>query len=93
MTRKGFLAAAAGVVTTLAAWAAAQAQTPPTPPRGEIGSARHLKYVREKLHDLIGQLYGDRRDYGGYRVKAIAAMEQARADLDQALQWDATHPH
>ena len=93
MTRKGFLAAATGVVTTLAAWTAALAQSPPPPGRGEIGSARNLKYVREKLHDLIAQLYGDRRDYGGYRVKAIGAMEQARADLDQALQWDATHPH
>ncbi len=93
MTRKGFLATAAGVAATLAASKVALAQTPPSPPHGEIGSARNLQHVREKIAGLIDQLNGDRRDYGGYRVKAIAALQQARADLDQALQWDATHPH
>ncbi len=91
MTRKGFLATAAGIAATLAASKAALAQTPP--PRGEVGSVRNIQFVRHRLEALIDQLQNDRRDYGGYRVRAIAALQQARADLDQALQWDATHPH
>jgi hypothetical protein len=96
MRRKDFLAAAAGVAATLAASKAALAQTyPSTPPpaRGEVGSARNIKYVRQRLEALIDQLQNDRHDFGGYRVRAIAALQQARADLDQALQWDATHTH
>lgn len=97
MTRKDFLAAAAGVAATLVASKAALAQTtPPTqqpPARGEIGSGRNLKRVRQALERLIDQLQHDQHDYNGYRVRAIAAMQQARGDLDQALQWDATHPH
>lgn len=90
MTRKDFLATAGGIAATLAASTVALAQTPPT--RGEVGSARNLQFVRQRLEVLIDQLQYDRRDYGGYRVRAIAALQQARADLDQALQWDATHP-
>ena len=96
MRRKDFLAAAASVAATLATSKAALAQTyPSTPPpaRGEVGSARNIVYVRRRLETLIDQLQKDQHDFGGYRVRAIAALQQARADLDQALQWDATHPH
>lgn len=97
MTRKDFLAAAAGVAAALTASKTALAQTTtppgPSPTRGELGSARNIQRVRQRLDQLIDQLQYDRHDYGGYRVKAIAAMQQARADLDQALQWDSTHPH
>lgn len=97
ITRKDFLATAAGVAATLAASkvALAATTTPPTtqpPSNGELGSARNVKRVRAALERLIDQLQQDQHDFGGYRVKAIAAMQQARADLDQALQWDATHP-
>ena len=101
ITRKDFLATAAGVAATLAASRVALAATnssnttPPAtqpPTRGELGSARNLKRVRVALERLIDQLQHDQHDFGGYRVKAIVAMQQARADLDQALQWDATHP-
>ncbi len=96
MKRKEFLVTAAGIAATLAASTAALAQqtTPPTQPptRGEVGSARNLKKAEYMLERLIDQLQHDQRDYGGYRVKAIAALQQARADLDQALQWDASHP-
>ena len=91
MTRKKFLAGAAGVAATVAAAGAAFAQTPPT--RGEIGSARNLVNVRSGLERLIDQLQHDQADYGGYRVRAIEAMQRARADLAAALRWDALHPH
>jgi len=101
MTRKGFFAAAAAMAATLAASQGVLAQTPaqptqPTPPtrtRPEIASARNMQRVRQMLGGLIGQLEHDQRDYGGWRVRAIASMRQAREDLDKALQWDATHPH
>ena len=90
VTRKDFLVGAAGVAATLAAAGAASAQTPPT--RGEVGSARNIVEVRRALERLIDQLQHDQRDYGGHRVRAIAAMQRARAELAAALQWDATHP-
>ncbi len=95
MRRKEFLAAAAGAAATLAAAGAALAQTAPPPPptRGEIGSARNLRTIRVRLEHLIDELQRDQHDYDGWRVKAIAQMQQARTDLIQALQWDATHPH
>jgi len=102
MTRKGFLATAAGFAATLAAAQAVLAQTPspspspaqPYPPRRtELGSARNIKQVRMMLEKMVNQLQRDQTDYGGWRVKAIEAIKQARYDLDQALQWDATHPH
>ena len=97
MNRKEFLVTAAGVAATLAASTAALAQTTTTPPtqqkpRGEVGSAKNMKKVRYMLERAIDELQHDRHDYGGYRVKAIAALQQARADIEQALQWDATHP-
>ncbi len=93
MTRKDFIAAAAGAAATFAAAQAAFAQTPPPPgTRGEIGSAKNIQHVRRMLERLIDQLQRDQHDFGGWRVKAIQAMQQARYDLDQALQWDATHP-
>jgi hypothetical protein len=91
MTRKKFLAGAAGVAATVMAAGAALAQTPPT--RGEIGSARNLVNVRSSLERLIDQLQHDQTDYDGYRVRAIEAMQRARADIVAALRWDATHPH
>ena len=100
MTRKGFLAAAAGLAATLATAQAALAQSPSpsptqtTPPvRREIPSARNIRQVRTMLERMVDQLQRDQSDYGGWRVKAIEAIRQARYDLDQALQWDATHPH
>lgn len=98
MTRKGFFAAAAAMAATLAASQGVLAQTPaqPTPPtrtRPEVASGRNIQRVRQMLGGLIGQLEHDQRDYGGWRVRAIASMRQAREDLDKALQWDATHPH
>ena len=100
MTRKGFLAAAAGLAATLATARAALAQSPSpsptqtTPPvRREIPSARNIRQVRTMLERMVDQLQRDQSDYGGWRVKAIEAIRQARYDLDQALQWDATHPH
>lgn len=60
--------------------------------RGERGSARNLLYVRRRLEALIDQLQRDRHDYGGHRVDAVSAMQQARAQLDEAIEYDRAHP-
>ncbi|HKV43670.1 MAG TPA: hypothetical protein VJT32_03180 [bacterium] len=87
-------AAAAGIAVVLATSGVfAQTTPPPSYQRGELGSSRNLQRVDTGLSRLIDQLEGDQHDYDGYRVKAIAEMRQAKADLDQALQWDATHRH
>ncbi|MBV8150621.1 MAG: hypothetical protein JOY59_03615, partial [Candidatus Eremiobacteraeota bacterium] len=67
-----------------------QAVSPPsyTVTRGERGSARNLVAVRRRLERLIDQMQHDQRDYGGYRVKAIADLQQARADIVSAIQYD-----
>jgi hypothetical protein len=98
VTRKKFLAGAVGVAATMVASRAAVAQTQPPqtqPPdtRGEVGSARNIAQVRRVLDRLIMQLEQDQRDFGGYRVRAIEDMHRARANLEAALQWDATHSH
>ncbi len=60
--------------------------------RGERGSARNIIQVRTRLEALIDQLQRDRRDYGGHREQALDLMQQARYQLDLAIQYDATHP-
>jgi len=60
--------------------------------RGERGSARNLLTVRRHLEKAIDALQHDQRDYDGYREKAIDAMQNARADIQAAINWDATHP-
>ncbi|TMI88542.1 MAG: hypothetical protein E6H00_12275 [Bacillati bacterium ANGP1] len=101
MRRKEFLATIAGIAATLAASGAALAQTtypnqtPPgqkPPTRGEYGSARNIRRVHQMLERAIDELQHDQRDYGGYRVKAIEALRQAREDLMEALKWDKSHP-
>ena len=69
------------------------AQIQPAPVlRSERGSARNLIHVRRRLEALIDQMQRDQHDYGGYRVQAIQALQQARQDIMQAIQSDATPP-
>jgi hypothetical protein len=60
--------------------------------RTERGSRLNIRHVRQRLETLIDELQRDQRDYGGHRIDAINLMQQARAQLIQAEQWDAAHP-
>jgi len=60
--------------------------------RGERASARNLIAERRKLEGIIDSLQRDRHDYGGHRETAIDLLQRARAELDAAIQYDATHP-
>jgi hypothetical protein len=70
----------------------AQAASPQYWLRGERGSAKNLVQVDRRLEGMIDQLQHDQRDYGGYRVRAIAALQQARADIEEAIEYDRAHP-
>jgi len=53
--------------------------------RGERGSDADVRYVVRWVGRLAGQLDRDQRDYGGHRVKAIAALHAAQGELRTAL--------
>jgi membrane protein implicated in regulation of membrane protease activity len=95
---KNWKAAVAAVLLSLSMFGAgaaytagAQAQTIAAL-RGERGSAVNVMRVRGRLETLIDELQRDRHDYGGHRVAAIDAMQQARGQLDEALEFDRAHP-
>ncbi|HLI95752.1 MAG TPA: hypothetical protein VKT72_06660 [Candidatus Baltobacteraceae bacterium] len=87
---------AAGAVYT----SGAHAQTMPAPGttarpawmRGEGASRYNIRKERRRLEVVIDHLQHDQRDYGGHRVDAINLLVQARAQLDQAIQYDTAHP-
>ena len=60
--------------------------------RGEHPSAGNLQMSRRMVGRVIDRLNHDQHDYGGNRVRAIQALNQAREDLTQALQYDKAHP-
>lgn len=61
--------------------------------RGEYASARNIIRIKARLEGLIDQASRDQRDYGGHRVAAIADMQRARAQLQAAIDYDASHGH
>jgi hypothetical protein len=77
----------AGAVFT----ASAHAQTF-VPTRSERGSAQNLMHARRRLEGIVDQLQRDRHDYGGHRVAAIGDLQQAREQLDEAIEYDRAHP-
>ena len=91
-----FLAASLISTVSYASLAGAQpvpvATTAPHHLRGERGSARNLLSVRRRLETLIDQMQHDQHDYNGNREKAIDALQNARADIQAAIDWDASHP-
>jgi len=80
---------------------AAHAQNTVAPPapvhtpfmRGEYRSNRNVRFVRMRLERVIDMLQHDRHDYGGHREQALDLLQQARAQLMQAEQWETAHPN
>lgn len=91
------------LATTIAVGASgvAPAQTAPLSPnamqhqhlRGERGSARNLLRIRKQLERDIDQIQHDRRDYGGHRETAIDALQKARQAIEDAIEYDRSHPN
>jgi hypothetical protein len=59
--------------------------------RGNRGSDQNIRREYRRLEQVIDGLQRDQRDYGGHRVQAIQALQQARQQLDEALEYDRTH--
>ena len=53
--------------------------------RGQSGSNENIANTRTVIERAIDMLQGDAHDYGGYRVKAVSALEAARDQLSAAL--------
>ena len=82
------LAALAAILAVSAAGTAAIGQAQAQGMRMH-GSDQNLRVERRRIEGVIDQLQRDQHDYGGHRVRAIADLQQARAELDAALQYDA----
>ena len=59
--------------------------------RGNRGSDQNIRREYRRLEQVIDGLQRDQRDYGGHRAQAIEALQQARRQLDEALEYDRTH--
>ena len=59
--------------------------------RGNRGSDQNIRREYRRLEQVIDGLQRDQRDYGGHREQAIDALQQARRQLDEALEYDRTH--
>ena len=88
------------VATTIAVGSLgiAPAQSTPVAPnaihlRGERGSARNLLRIRKQLERDVDQMQHDRRDYGGHRELAVDALQKERQQIEDAIEYDRTHPN
>ena len=90
------LTAALGSVA-LGTVASAQQLQPPGPNamylRSGRGSDRNLVVERRRLEQVIDMLQRDRHDYGGHREQAVDLLQRARQQLDEALEYDRSHPN
>ena len=59
--------------------------------RAQNASNENLEHARVIVERSISMLQQDAHDYGGFRVKAIGALEAARDQLTDALQFAAAH--
>ncbi len=88
---------ATGIAATALGTVASAQQQPPANPafsqplRNGHGSDRNLRWEIHRLEIVIDMLQRDQRDYGGHRVQAIADLQRARQQLEDALEYDNTH--
>ena len=61
--------------------------------RNEKNSERNIRRVRHHLEHVIDELQRDQNDYDGHRAKAMTLLQQARAQLLEAEQYDSANPN
>ncbi len=76
---------ALGAVGATAAVVAAAATSP-----AEAAQV-HMDAALVTLNQALHQLQDAMADKGGYRVKAIASVKAAIADVEAGIKWDKTH--
>ena len=90
MDRKVFLAAAtaAGLGASALSSPGKAADT-----RLDAMSNRNLTFMMTIIQATIDDLNQDQPDYGGHRVQAINLLQQAKSQLQQALEFFKAHPN
>jgi hypothetical protein len=84
------LVGALGVATFVLS-AAAVAGAQPAPPSYRQQSLANVARFAEHTQKMIGNLQRDARDYGGHRVAAINALQNAANELNAAAQFAEAH--
>lgn len=59
---------------------------------GQQNSNKNLQAVSQHIEAAIDGLQRDAHDYDGYRVKALASLQAARSQIQQALAYQSAHP-
>jgi hypothetical protein len=87
------LVAGAGLALSLALCGLASAQMLANPrvPVEVRGGDAELQREIARIDALIRAVESDRRDDGGYRVRAIRDLTDAREALRRAIAWDRSH--
>lgn len=52
----------------------------------------HVRAAMKALQTAENQLKRGAHDFGGHRVKALELTQQAKKEIDRAIEWDWTHP-
>jgi hypothetical protein len=90
MTRTTVIAALGALALVAGAGMAAHAS--PLRPLQVALSGRYsdsnMRWARRRIEQNIDMLQNDRRDYGGYRIRAIALMQEARRQITLGLAYD-----
>jgi hypothetical protein len=94
MDRKGFLGAAAvGGLGAAALGTVTSAAEPPPDARLDAMSNRNISFMMTILQATIDDLNQDQHDYGGHRAQAVQLLQQAKAQLEQGLDYFKAHPN
>jgi hypothetical protein len=59
--------------------------------RSQHASTENLEFTRTYIEHAVDMLQRDAHDYGGFRAKAVAALQAARAQLDAAVAYRESH--
>lgn len=87
------LGAALALGVLFSAGPIAQAQPAPGPAmRGQGASNYNIRREKQRLERIIDALNKDDRDYGGHKANAMKLLQQARVELQAAVDYEAAHP-
>jgi hypothetical protein len=90
MDRKAFITTTVGGVAAVAATSASMAAAA-TPGPAQIDSNRNLRFMKKIVDALIEDLNDDAHDYGGHRANAVSNLQNASAELQQAINYLQAH--
>jgi hypothetical protein len=92
MDRKAFISTTVGGVAAAAAASSTMAAAA-APTQADIDdlSNRNIEFMRKIVGALVDDLNSDQHDYGGHRANAVAKLQQADSELQQAEAYVKAH--